>query len=121
MDQTKCISTSLRRLQLHNRRWARILNPPSLFPYPSSLQHPTESWLELNANACRHLIAQVQRCSKAEGEYKLPEIENNDIDPQDLRCRRCPKKLFQTEKKLKIHWLGITPPPMFRASVVESW
>ena len=53
---------------------------------------------------CRHLTAQVKRHSKAELENESPEIENHDIDLQNLRCRRCPKKLFQTEKKLKIHW-----------------
>lgn len=53
---------------------------------------------------CRHLTAQVRRHSKAEVENDSPEIENHDIDRESLRCRRCPKKLFESEKKLKIHW-----------------
>ena len=64
---------------------------------PSCNQH-------MRDHICRHLTAQVQRYSRAEAENERPETENNEIDLKSLRCLRCPKKLFETEKKLKIHW-----------------
>ena len=53
---------------------------------------------------CRHLTAQVQRHSTAELNTEKLEIVNQDIDLESLRCGRCPGKLFETQKKLKIHW-----------------
>ena len=53
---------------------------------------------------CRHLTAQVQRHSTAERKNENLETGNQDIDLENLRCGHCPGKLFETQKKLKIHW-----------------
>ena len=53
---------------------------------------------------CRHLTAQVRRHSTAELQNESLETVNRDIDLESLRCGRCPGKLFETQKNLKIHW-----------------